>query len=559
MLPLPIPAMPDPDDPRYHRLAKFRAVGMTDLQVREALEAAAEEAERTIPKLIERGTTGAAITAAQRSIILREIRALLSSLWGDVGAEVRAGIQRAAEYAASGEDILFEYLRERGLDVEDLRRGFVQRAQNGIEALLAKAANGIPLSTRVYRSQALSNGWVEKRVNAGLLLGKSAASIAKDVRDLINPNVAGGVSYAAQRLARTEINNAYKTAQEARYAEEPWSVGITWNLSRSHPRRDVCDVYASQDLHGLGAGTYPFGEVPKAHPNDMCFQTPVQVDEDEFIDKFLAGDYDEYLDEELGMDPEELREPEPANPTTAARPPTVTGADQLSWANAEAWQNNAFDNPNAIDTPLLDFGELGDPRDGSLRYIGTKQGYSGLPVTVTSKEADIELTRGGTEIWRGTQDWKGNSALAARSAREVDNEFRSGAYEPGTGIYGNGYYFSVSQRVAKHFSGKRGVLTRAVLRAGAKVIDYDELLKIVDRLFDDASLDLVLRNNVIADPGRAAAILGYDAIRVVGQQDGAPFVKGEPSAKNSLGHKFSAHVQYVILNRTALLVEEVKE
>lgn len=551
--------MPDPSNPRYHQLAMLRAVGLTDEEIRAILEAAAEEAERTIPKLMERAGASGSITAAQRSLVLREIRALQASMWGDIGATLREGIQRAAKYAAAGEDVLYQYLRDRGMGEESLRESFVARAARGIEALLAKARNNIPLSLQVYRTQALSNGWVNKRVNAGLLLGYSAKKIATMVKDLIRPDVAGGVSYAAQRLARTEINNAYKTAQEARYAEEPWSLGMQWHLSLSHPRRDECDVYAAQDLHDLGAGVYPFGEVPKSHPNDMCYQTPVQATEDEFIEGFLNGDYDEYLDEELGLEPDELREPEPANPTTAVRPPTVSGSDQLSWANAEAWQNNGFDNPNAIETPLLDFGELGDPRDGSLRHIGTRQGFDGLPVTVSEKEIDIELTRGGTEIWRGTTDWPGNSALAARSARDVDRAFRSGAYEPGTGIYGNGYYFSVAERVAKHYAGKKGVITRAVLRAGARVIDYDELMAIVDRMFDDPNLDLVLRNNVIADPGRAAAVLGYDAIRVVGKQDGAPYVKGEASAKNSMGHRFSAHVQYVILNRTALLVEEVKE
>jgi hypothetical protein len=347
VLPLPVPAQPDPSDRRYDLLAKFRAVGLADREVREILAAAAEEAERTIPKLIERGTTGSALTAAQRGIVLREIRALMAALWGDVGSVVREGIQRAAEYAAAGEDVLYDYLRSRGLDVEDLRRGFVQRAQNGIEALLAKAANGIPLSTRVYRSQALANKWVDRKVQAGLLLGKSARDIAKDVRDLIRPDVAGGVAYAAQRLARTEINNAYKTAQEARYADEPWSRGMQWHLSRSHPRRDVCDVYAAQDLHGLGAGVYPFQELPNAHPNDMCYQTPVQVDEDEFVDRFLAGEYDDYLDEELGVDAEE-----------DLRAPSIQEAPSSMY---EARINRALSGEQALDSV-----RVGLPRRGSL-------------------------------------------------------------------------------------------------------------------------------------------------------------------------------------------------
>ncbi len=64
---------------------------------------------------------------------------------------------------------------------------------------------------------------------------------------------------------------------------------------------------------------------------------------------------------------------------------------------------------------------------------------------------------------------------------------------------------------------------------------------------------------VMGDPGRFAAMKGYDAIKVVGKQDGAPAVKGEPKAKHAdklTGKVFSANEQYVILNRTAVVVEE---
>lgn len=554
---MPIPAMPEPSNPRYHLLAMLRAVGLTERELREILNDGAEEAERTIPKLMERAGIGARATGAQISLVLREIRAMQAALWGDMGPEFAAGVARAAEYAAGGEDVLFGYAsRELGTRAANtLRDSFIARAKQGIDAILAKAKNGIPLSLQVYRTQALATGLVTRRVNAGLLLGYSAKKIAGMVRDLIRPDVAGGVSYAAFRLARTEINHAYQTAQEARYADEPWSTGMQWHLSGSHPKPDECDVFATQDEHGLGAGVYPFGQVPTEHPNGLCYRTAVQVSEDDFIEGFLAGEYDEYLDTELGVDADELKPA--ANPTTAPRPPIVSGTDRMSWASGEAFRGNAFDNPKAEeDVPLLNFGPLGDPVDRSLAYIGGQQGYDGLPVTVNKREADLELTRGGTEIWRGTTPWKGNKDVPARSAADIDDAFRNGAYEPGTGIYGNGYYFSVSERVGQHYASKQGVVTRAVLRAGARVITSTELEAVIKRIFNDDSLDIVLRHSVAADPGRCAALLGYDAIKVVGHQDGTPYVKGEPSAKNGQGHRFSAHVQYVILNRTALLVEE---
>lgn len=315
---MPIPAMPDPSNPRYHLLAMLRAVGLTERDLRLVLEDAAQEAERTIPKLIEQATTGARVNAAQRAVILREIRAMQAAMWGEITPELRAGIARANEYAAAGDDVLYGYVSGRlgAAAANTLRASFIARAKAGLDAVLAKAKANIPLSTQVYRTQALATGLVHRVVNQGLLLGKSAREIAKSVRNLIDPKVPGGVSYAAFRLARTEINHAYQTSQEARYADEPWSRGMQWHLSGSHPEPDECDVFAKQNISGLGPGVYAFGELPDEHPNGLCYRTPVQVEEDEFVDRFVMGEYDEYLDKELGVDPRTLR-PSPTPPPQA--------------------------------------------------------------------------------------------------------------------------------------------------------------------------------------------------------------------------------------------------
>jgi hypothetical protein len=165
--------------------------------------------------------------------------------------------------------------------------------------MLAKAKNGIPLSRAVYKTQALASGMVDRKVKQGLLLGMNARTIAKSVKDLIRPDVKGGVSYAAHRLARTEINHAYQTSQAERYADEPWVTGMRWNLSGSHPAPDICNVLADRDDYDLGAGVYPVGKRPDSHPNCLCYQTPEQIDEDAFVDAFIAGDYNTYLDEKV--------------------------------------------------------------------------------------------------------------------------------------------------------------------------------------------------------------------------------------------------------------------
>lgn len=289
--------LPKPNQPLLDVLALY---GVTRAELDQMLTDGAQEIERLLPKLLEKHTTGATIKASQLILVRRELKAFQSALWGDLGRALRQGVEasvlKAAEAALS---VLGTALGRRGVAIPALNAAYVQQAKAGIPAVLAKAKNGIPLSRQVYKTQALATGQVDRKVSQGLLLGHNAQTIAKSVKSMIDPKVAGGVSYAAHRLARTEINHAYQTAQEQRYVGEPWTKGMTWNLSKSHPAKDICDVYATQNLYELGKGGYPLGKRPDSHPNCLCYQTPLEEDEEAFIDKFVAGEYNAYIDEKI--------------------------------------------------------------------------------------------------------------------------------------------------------------------------------------------------------------------------------------------------------------------
>lgn len=322
-------AQPLPNRGRRKPLRDYlRASRPTDNEVRSILRDAAEEAERLIPELLKKRTSGGKIRAAQLTLIRRELRAMHSSMWGDLDTALRDGMSAVAEAAyLQAEDILLEYLRHNNQPTDSFLQAMRHQAREGMKAIFAKAANGIPLSLQVYRTKALTQGWVNRIVQNGILLQHSAKDIAKDVAHLIRPDVPGGVSYAAQRLARTELNNAFKTAQEERYKDEPWTMGMQWNLSGSHPAPDECNEYAEADDHGLGKGVYPVGKRPHSHPNCLCYLTSVQADEDEFIEGFLSGEYDDYLGDTVGeaevihLHDNERTKREPAGPIAQPPPP----------------------------------------------------------------------------------------------------------------------------------------------------------------------------------------------------------------------------------------------
>lgn len=88
----------------------------------------------------------------------------------------------------------------------------------------------------------------------------------------------------AQRLARTETNIAYRTADFERWAQLDFVVGIEIKLSNNHPVSDICD-----DLKGVYPKTFRW---KGWHPNCRCYQVPVlakQEELDEMLDKILDG------------------------------------------------------------------------------------------------------------------------------------------------------------------------------------------------------------------------------------------------------------------------------
>jgi hypothetical protein len=220
-----------------------------------------------------------------------------SALWGDLGRSTRSGVEAAVLQAAKGApSVIATALGRQGVSIPALDAAYEEQAKQGIQAVLSKAKNGIPLARSVYKTQALATGMVDRKVSQGLLLGMNAKAIAKSVKDMIRPDVKGGVSYAAHRLARTEINHAYQTSQAMRYQDDPTVKAMKWNLSNSHPTPDICNVLATAK-GPEGAGTYPKGAKPDSHPNCLCYQTPVSISEDDFIESFLRGDLNTWIDD----------------------------------------------------------------------------------------------------------------------------------------------------------------------------------------------------------------------------------------------------------------------
>lgn len=229
------------------------------------------------------------------------ISGALGALWNALGDIIAAGQQDATTEALRAsfewDDVLFGMgltTRKRAA----MKASLLSAGRFNVEAMLARIyITRIPLSQQVYRTRALAEGWVEKRIDTALANGATVSDLAKDVKAFVNPTTPGGVSYAARRLARTEINAAYHAVTIVHNEGKPWNTGMRWSLSGSHPTVDVCDTYARKDQHQLGKGVFPLGDVPpKPHPQCLCYVFPETVSPERFLEEMRAGKYDDYME-----------------------------------------------------------------------------------------------------------------------------------------------------------------------------------------------------------------------------------------------------------------------
>lgn len=270
--------------------------GITHRQLARVLKDAAAEASAMIEfNVAKLGTVSGVVKQAQLSQAVAGLGQVSTELWTGVGKITRAGMFEAGQLAADQALDLDLFLGMPGNGIIQYAELTHFQARQSVEDLISRRTEGYALSERIYANGKISVKSAGKIVERGLALQRSAKEIAFAVRGHFSPVVPGGASYAAKRLARTEINNAHHTTTKRLALDKPWILGMHWNLSRSHPKIDPCDELAHSG-DGPNPGDYSKPNVPgKPHPQCLCYLTHVQEDSDVFMDKLVSGDYDDHL------------------------------------------------------------------------------------------------------------------------------------------------------------------------------------------------------------------------------------------------------------------------
>ena len=153
------------------------------------------------------------------------------------------------------------------------------------KAFAERKEKGMNLSKRVWNLTKQYKKEIEQAIDTAVKKGSSAYNLSTKVRQYLNnynlfykdtiergltpSRVSHNFQSKALRLARTEINMAYRKAENNRYNNEWFVVGYEIKTSGTH-------VHDDNDICEKLAGKYPKDFVWSGwHPNCKCYQVPI--------------------------------------------------------------------------------------------------------------------------------------------------------------------------------------------------------------------------------------------------------------------------------------------
>lgn len=166
---------------------------------------------------------------------------------------------------------------------------YYQKNSDALRAFQERTERGMNLSTKLWNQSGNYKQELEYAISSAIEKGTSAVTLSKRLSKYLHdfPSLKADYKekfgqavtcqdceYRSIRLARTEINMAYRTAEQKRWQQMDFVVGYEVKLSFSHEVTDICDS---------AQGKYPKDFVFMGwHPNCMCYTIPILKTEQEF-------------------------------------------------------------------------------------------------------------------------------------------------------------------------------------------------------------------------------------------------------------------------------------
>ena len=266
-----------------------------------------------------------------------EVQPILRNMYSRVYQVIRTGIQKEWMFASENNDELVKSVfGDSSIEDNHFARYFL-RNREAMDAFFARKTEGLDLSQKVWKYTSQYKGELEGTLDLAIGEGIPANRLASQIQQYLqdpdrwyrrfrvkvgededgNPiygriwkrrifdqedgiykwinddpkhyHPGQGVyrsSYRnAQRLARSETNIAYRSADYERWAQLDFVVGVEIKLSNNHPEPDICD-----QLKGIYPKDFKW---TGWHPNCRCYMVPVLATDqelDDMVDRILSGE-----------------------------------------------------------------------------------------------------------------------------------------------------------------------------------------------------------------------------------------------------------------------------
>ena len=288
----------------------------------------------------------AAFSFSDNKRLSEQANAILRALYSGVYNEIKGGVIAEWGNANKSCDALITSIFGKKVKEDDHYARFFARNKESVDAFFKRKSEygGLNLSQRVWKYVGDFKTEMEMALSVAMGEGKSAATISREVRkylqrpdmmfrrfrvktgeqDIFDADgnvvgkepvygrvwkrkvvdaVTGNVSWQtvnlkdysfgrgvyrssyknAMRLARTETNMAYRTADQERWRQLDFVIGYRVVLSDNHPEPDICNDLSAKRGEKGNRGVYPKDFVFKGwHPQCRCYVVPILADEKEF-------------------------------------------------------------------------------------------------------------------------------------------------------------------------------------------------------------------------------------------------------------------------------------
>lgn len=224
-----------------------------------------------------------------------ELRQTAKDLMTSYASQMNELIYSGTSQEWKNSNVIQDLLARKVLRTYDFERGgdkynrFFQPNTEALKAFQRRADNGMNLSQKLWKQSISLRKELEQTISTAIDKGQSAVVLSKRISKYLKdfPSLKADYTekygkavschdcqYASIRLARTEINMAYREAEQLRWRQFDFILGYEVKLSKRHPAPDICDDFIGQypkDFKFVGW-----------HPNCMCYVVPIVMSDEQY-------------------------------------------------------------------------------------------------------------------------------------------------------------------------------------------------------------------------------------------------------------------------------------